>query len=151
MPPRRFPSAFAPALALAVLTAGCTMQQNVTELRDFPITVAPAADNPRRLTVVPPDCDAAALPPPRDDVGAWHNPDLNLGCSSARNLGLMVARPRDLLVGRDPGPADGQRGAAAMDRYRRGQEKPLMREQAGSMAAVAPSGGASLGGAPGGQ
>lgn len=153
MPLCRLPSAFASTLALALLAGGCTMHQNVTELRDFPITVTPAAENARRLTVVPPDCDSAALPPPRDDVGAWHNPDLNLGCSNAHNLGLMVARPRDLVVGRDPGPSDGQRGAAAMDRYRRGQEKPLQREQAGTLAAAsaATGGGPAMGGSPGGQ
>jgi len=140
-------------LLLALAVAGCAMHQNPTEMRDWPITVAPAAENSRRLTAVPPDCDLAALPPLRDDVGAWHNPDLNLGCSTARNLGLMVARPRDLVVGRDPGPADGERGAAAMERYRKGNEKPLMRENAGTLAAAASTGGGPSqgGGASGGQ
>lgn len=140
MPTRRLLSAF----ALTLAAAGCTMHQNPTDMRDWPITVFPAAEDSRRLIAVPPDCDLAALPPPRNDVGAWHNPDLNIGCSTARNLGLMIDRPRDLVVGRDPGPADGERGAAAMERYRKGQEKPLMREKAGTI-------GAAAGGGSGGQ
>jgi pilus assembly protein CpaD len=30
----------------------------------------------------------------------------NFGCATASNLGLMVANPRDLVIGRDPGPAN---------------------------------------------
>jgi pilus assembly protein CpaD len=30
----------------------------------------------------------------------------NFGCTTATNLGLMVADPRDLLLGRDPGPGN---------------------------------------------
>lgn len=44
----------------------------------------------------------------------------NFGCATAANLGAMVANPRDLVIGRDPGPADANTGAAAVDRYRRG-------------------------------
>lgn len=140
----------------AVAATGCAVHQNPTEQRAWPVTVVPASDDPGRLVALPPECDAAALPPPRDDVGGWHNPDLNLGCSTARNLAAMVAQPRDLLVGRDPGPEDGQRGAAATRRYRLGQEKPLMREQAGTLRVLAsgngtPSGDQSGGGAQGGQ
>jgi Type IV pili component len=126
----------APLLLALTLTA-CA--QYPVETRDWPITVAPVAGNAQRLTVVPPDCNAASLPPPSGYVGEWHDADLNIGCATAHNLGVMVVDPRDLLVGRDPGPADGQRGAAAIQRYRLGQEKPLQREQAGTIAAVSPA------------
>lgn len=149
--PHRAPVFAAVLLAAGTFAAaGCAVHQNPTELRDWPVTLVPASDDPGRLVALPPDCDAAALPPPRDDVGGWHNPDLNLGCSSARNLATMVAQPRDLLVGRDPGPEDGQRGAAATRRYRLGQEKPLVREQAGTLRVVAPGSNApTAGGEPG--
>ena len=134
--PVRWRGAFIVSLVALTLTA-CA--QYPVETRDWPITVAPVAGNAQRLTVVPPDCNAASLPPPSGYVGEWHDADLNIGCATAHNLGVMIAEPRDLLVGRNPGPADGQRGAAATQRYRLGQEKPLQREQAGTIAAVAPA------------
>jgi len=52
-------------------------------------------------------------------------PTSNWGCSTASNLGLMVAEPEDLMHGRDPGNADGIVGARAVDLYRRGETKAL--------------------------
>ncbi len=49
----------------------------------------------------------------------------NFGCATAVNLGLMVADPRDLVQGRDDGPADGERAAASIRRYREGKETPI--------------------------
>ena len=43
-------------------------------------------------------------------------PHSNLGCATARNIADMVANPRDLEVGRTPGPASGHLGASAVDR-----------------------------------
>jgi pilus assembly protein CpaD len=43
----------------------------------------------------------------------------NFGCASAVNLGTMVANPKDLAIGRDPGPVDATRAAASVERYRR--------------------------------
>jgi pilus assembly protein CpaD len=43
-------------------------------------------------------------------------PHSNLGCATARNIADMVENPRDLEVGRTPGPASGHLGAAAVDR-----------------------------------
>ncbi len=43
-------------------------------------------------------------------------PHSNLGCANARNIADMVADPRDLEVGRTPGPASGHLGASAVDR-----------------------------------
>jgi type IV pilus biogenesis protein CpaD/CtpE len=45
-----------------------------------------------------------------------NQPNSNLGCANARNLADMVVDPRDLEMGRTPGPASGTLGAAAVDR-----------------------------------
>lgn len=42
----------------------------------------------------------------------------NFGCATAQNLGAMVAEPRDLVDGREPGPADGKRMGDSIERYR---------------------------------
>jgi type IV pilus biogenesis protein CpaD/CtpE len=63
-------------------------------------------------------------------------PSRNLGCATARNIADMVDNPRDLAVGRTPGPASGQLGASAVDRLYSDKVK-------GSQA---PSGGGSSGG-----
>jgi len=49
----------------------------------------------------------------------------NFGCADAVNLGLMVARPADLMEGRDPGPADAEQAVTSIQRYRAGQTKSL--------------------------
>ena len=43
------------------------------------------------------------------------------GCANAYNMGQMLARPRDAVVGRSPGPADSTVNAAAIARYREGK------------------------------
>lgn len=51
----------------------------------------------------------------------FHNmPTSNFGCATQRNLGAMVAQPRDLLGGSAMGPADGERQAATIRDYRAG-------------------------------
>lgn len=57
----------------------------------------------------------------------------NWGCATATNLGLMVANPADLVSGRHPGLMDGSLGALATERYRRGETKPLMPEDGGTV------------------
>jgi len=57
----------------------------------------------------------------RTRMGDFHNLDTsNHGCATARNLGLMVANPRDLLRGRGIGPADTERATRAIREYRQG-------------------------------
>lgn len=53
----------------------------------------------------------------------------NFGCASATNLGLMIARPEDLMGGRTPGPMNADYGVLAQQRYRAGETKPLIIEQ----------------------
>lgn len=50
----------------------------------------------------------------------------NFGCADAANLGAMLANPADALFGRKPGAADGAISAAAIQRYRAGETKPLL-------------------------
>jgi len=49
----------------------------------------------------------------------------NFGCADAANLGAMLANPADAWFGRKPGAADGA-AAAAIERYRAGETKPLL-------------------------
>ncbi len=42
----------------------------------------------------------------------------NLGCANQANLGLMVANPRDLIIGAEGAPASAERSAGAVERYR---------------------------------
>ena len=56
----------------------------------------------------------------------------NFGCTTATNLGLMVADPQDLVVGRDPDISDGDYLATSIDRYRKGKTKQLINVNAGA-------------------
>lgn len=62
------------------------------------------------------------------------------GCADAYNMGQMLARPRDAVVGRDPGPADGMVGADAVQRYREGRVRAIAATStSGGAAAPAPA------------
>ena len=52
-----------------------------------------------------------------------NQPHPNLGCSTATNLGLMVADPRDLMRGRPIGPMDGEFAAKGVFDYRGAEAK----------------------------
>ena len=49
----------------------------------------------------------------------------NWGCASAINLGLMIARPEDLARGRRMAPIDGDYAVLGVQRYRKGETRPL--------------------------
>jgi type IV pilus biogenesis protein CpaD/CtpE len=69
------------------------------------------------------------------------------GCFDAYNFGQMLARPRDAAIGRDPGPADGQVNAAAIQRYHAGRvNTPGGGTGGGGAAGGGAAGGASTGG-----
>lgn len=75
-----------------------------------------------RYVVTPPACPNWSKPPggdPTNTVGS------NFGCATATDLGLMVAEPRDLLVGRKPGPADAEPALRAIHNYRAGKATAL--------------------------
>ncbi|MGQ9367334.1 CpaD family pilus assembly lipoprotein [Azospirillum sp. ST 5-10] len=114
--------------ASALLPAACT--STPLEPPHWPIAVTPARETPERLVAVPPDCGPVPTTLPDAEVrpGPWHDGGLGLGCATARNLAVTVEQPRDLLGGRALAPGDAEREAAAVRRYRQGQEKALQRE-----------------------
>lgn len=75
------------------------------------------------FSVTYPDCPDWRRAPPLTN-GVWSNH----GCPTSVNLGQMVADPRDLVTGRDLGPADGTVAASAIERYRKGEIKELKEE-----------------------
>jgi pilus assembly protein CpaD len=54
----------------------------------------------------------------------------NWSCSTAVNLGMMIADPSDLLLGRNPGYADGEYLARSVELYRKGRTRDLIRDAA---------------------
>ncbi len=74
-----------------------------------------------RYVVLPPNCPDLSSP---STTNPGNNPDSNLGCTTQRNLGLMLANPGDLLRGRTLGPADGQALSGSIRRYRAGEIIP---------------------------
>ncbi len=73
-----------------------------------------------RFVVIPPKCPDWSKPADGDSNNRVSS---NFGCATATNLGLMVADPGDLIVGRAPGPADGAAGARLYRTYREGAQK----------------------------
>ena len=70
------------------------------------------------------------------------------GCADAYNMGQMLARPRDAVVGRSGGPADATINALAIARYREGKVPAL--NTSGMSGATAGGAGGSGGGGGGG-
>ena len=87
---------------------------------------APPRDSVRvrieRYVVVLPPCPDWTKFPGTSFANTVHS---NFGCATAVNLGLMVADPADLASGRDLAPVDGVTGAAAVERYYKGETKPI--------------------------
>ncbi len=79
-----------------------------------------------RYVVLPPNCPNLSRPS-SSNPGNFN--DSNFGCSTQRNLGLMLADPGDLLRGRALGPADGQALSRSIRAYRAGEAKnPVLPE-----------------------
>lgn len=88
-------------------------------------TLPPAAGAADHMTVVveryvvtPPDCPNWSKPPMGDHSNAMPS---NFGCADATNLSLMIADPRDLLIGRPLGPPRGDPALYGYARYRNGK------------------------------
>ena len=75
-----------------------------------------------QVVVIVPDCTPPT--PPRGE-----RPEIIMGCTNEANLAHMIANPRDLSIGRDIGPADGEALALGNERYRTGKIEPLKAEQ----------------------
>ncbi len=74
-----------------------------------------------RYVVTLPDCPNWTKPPFGDHSNTMPS---NYGCADANNLALMVADPRDLVIGRTLGPAEGNPAVYGYSRYR--NDKPLV-------------------------
>lgn len=75
-----------------------------------------------RYVVTPPDCPNWSKPPSGDHSNALPS---NFGCADATNLSLMIADPRDLVVGRPLGPPRGDPALYGYARFRSGHpDKP---------------------------
>lgn len=73
-----------------------------------------------RYIVTPPSCPDWS----KDPVSNHDNtPPSNFGCATVTNLGLMVADPRDLVIGRQLGPEVGDPALYAIERYQVGKPK----------------------------
>jgi len=80
-----------------------------------------------RYVVTPPDCPNWTKTPSGDHSNSLPS---NFGCADATNLSLMVADPRDLLIGRAMGPGRGDPALNGYARYRNG--KPAKPETTGT-------------------
>jgi pilus assembly protein CpaD len=99
---------------------------------------------------VPPACPHWTLVGQYDPSNA---PSTDLGCANATNLYLMVADPRDLVRGRNLGPADAEPGMRAVQAYRTGNQaiNPQLPSLGGGITSIgaSSSGGGASGGASG--
>ena len=107
--------------------------ENVTFAPDQ--TGAPALQVTTYVALAP-DCQAWS-----DIYSGWYqnSPTEALGCSNQRNLALMLADPRDLIQGRETVPADGQRMAGAVQRYRADKVKPFVKGNSTSAFILSPA------------
>ena len=107
--------------------------ENVTFAPDQ--TGAPALQVTTYVALAP-DCQAWS-----DIYSGWYqnSPTEALGCSNRRNLALMLADPRDLIQGRETVPADGQRMAGAVQRYRADKVKPFVKGNSTSAFILSPA------------
>jgi pilus assembly protein CpaD len=104
-----------------------------------------------RYVVTPPSCPNWSKPAGSDPDNTVFS---NFGCATETNLGMMVAEPRDLLVGRQPGPADADPSLHAMQNYRAGKPIVLPDDQTGQAtpaASGAAAGPSAAGNASGGS
>lgn len=101
------------------------LDARVTALLTDGVSPADVTVDVRGLQVVTPSCPDWS----RDLAGDPANRAMsNLGCATARNLGLMLDDPGDLEQGSALGSADGAREAEAVVRYRTDKVKPLQDE-----------------------
>jgi pilus assembly protein CpaD len=100
-----------------------------------------------RYTVTLPPCPNWSEYPDAEYTNAYRS---NWGCAAATNLGLMVAKPADLVSGRSLGPHDATSAVAAVTRYYEDRVKEPPAPTASPFAATpGGAGGAGAGGAGG--
>jgi pilus assembly protein CpaD len=103
----------------------------------LPPTTANVADHMaivvERYVVTPPDCPNWS----KAAVGDHSNTlPSNFGCADATNFSMMIADPRDLVIGRTAGPPRGDTALYGYARYRNGKPvKPDTTSTSGSFSA----------------
>jgi pilus assembly protein CpaD len=100
-----------------------------------------------RYVVTPPSCPDWTKDPVADHDNEVYG---NFGCANVTNLGLMVADPRDLVIGRQMGPEVGNPALAGIARYRDGKPKALISAGGYTTGAGPQNGSGGGGGAPAG-
>ncbi|HEY0524861.1 MAG TPA: CpaD family pilus assembly lipoprotein [Stellaceae bacterium] len=90
-----------------------------------------------RFVVVPPPCPNWSKPSGTDFGNATSS---DFGCATATNLGLMVAQPRDLVVGRVPGPPQVDRVVLMEQDFRQRAPQVLNCDKTGCPAGPASAG-----------
>lgn len=82
-----------------------------------PYGMEPKANSGRLLIskyiVTPPTCSWSQTVNPNHE----NAPISNIGCAAQANLGLMVANPRDLIIGAEGGSPNAERNARAINTY----------------------------------
>ncbi len=103
-----------------LVLAACVDPYQPTPHPDYAIRVAPSDHG---LVAVPPPCEnwTTAVTDPYDN-----QPLPQFGCANARNLALMIERPKDLIEGRDLGPANPTTTVGSMERYTSNQTRGLV-------------------------
>lgn len=81
-----------------------------------------------RYVATPPNCPNFSKSSSDDHENALPS---NWGCANQTNLSLMVANPRDLVIGRDPSLEPADAAVLPIQRYRLGKTAPLPSENAG--------------------
>ena len=119
---------------LRVQAIGKFLETNNIRVRPLPADIGVGGPSGDAISVVV-SRYVVTLPACPDWTGeryTYNNvPTSNWGCATAINLGRMVARPEDLVRGRDPGTFDGEYATRSIDLYRKGETKPLTQESIG--------------------
>jgi pilus assembly protein CpaD len=100
------------------------------EIMDVPGMGDEVAIHVQRYTVILPKCEQEIRDP--GGIQSWGSEPVGvraLGCSNERNLGLMIADPRDLEGGRTLKASSGYREADAVLRYRQDKIKEIKKDQ----------------------
>lgn len=109
------------AVHYALVRAG--MPRNRIQVAPYEVgdhaKVAPLRLSYLRVKAVTPSCGVwPEKSPDRFDNGEYHD----FGCATRQNLAAMVANPADLVRPRQMAPADGNRRADVISKYRRGED-----------------------------
>lgn len=106
-------------MTLLLALAACFPLSTAEPDNRIKVSVSPSGE----YVATPPECLSwAKYESSPFDNHAWPQ----MGCSTARNLAIMVDNPKDLVAGQDAGPAEGTIAAKSVELYRKGKTKDLI-------------------------